>query len=88
MNLDSKTKEAMDILQEECGEAVVAISKCRRFGMDDHCDLVRKKFIMRQIVDRNHFFCQRNPIRIIFGLFFPFREVDGPMQLVFVKVTL
>lgn len=28
-------QEAMDILQEECGEAIVEVSKCRRFGFDD-----------------------------------------------------
>ncbi len=27
-------QEALDILQEECGEVIVEISKCRRFGMD------------------------------------------------------
>ena len=26
-------KEAMDILQEECGEVIVEVSKCRRFGL-------------------------------------------------------
>ncbi len=29
----SKQQEIMDILQEECGELVVAISKVRRFGL-------------------------------------------------------
>ena len=27
-------QEALDILQEECGEAIVEVSKCRRFGLD------------------------------------------------------
>jgi NTP pyrophosphatase (non-canonical NTP hydrolase) len=31
----NKITEILDILQEECGEVVVAISKCRRFGMDN-----------------------------------------------------
>ena len=31
----NKITEILDILQEECGEAVVAISKCRRFGMEN-----------------------------------------------------
>lgn len=31
----NKIKEILDILQEECGEVVVAVSKCRRFGLDN-----------------------------------------------------
>jgi NTP pyrophosphatase (non-canonical NTP hydrolase) len=31
----SKEKEAMDILQEECGEVIVAVSKISRFGLDN-----------------------------------------------------
>jgi NTP pyrophosphatase (non-canonical NTP hydrolase) len=31
----SKINEILDILQEECGEVVVAISKIRRFGIDN-----------------------------------------------------
>jgi len=31
----SKTQEIMDILQEECGELIVALSKVRRFGLDN-----------------------------------------------------
>ena len=27
-------QEALDILQEECGEVIVEVSKCRRFGLD------------------------------------------------------
>jgi len=27
-------QEALDILQEECAEAIVEVSKCRRFGFD------------------------------------------------------
>jgi NTP pyrophosphatase (non-canonical NTP hydrolase) len=27
-------KETMDILQEECGEVIVEVSKCRRFGLN------------------------------------------------------
>lgn len=30
-----KIEEILDILQEECGEVIVAVSKCRRFGMDN-----------------------------------------------------
>lgn len=32
----SKVQEALDLLQEECGELVVAISKCRRFGLEEN----------------------------------------------------
>ena len=31
----SKVQEILDILQEECGELVTAVSKVRRFGMDN-----------------------------------------------------
>ena len=31
----NKTEEILDILQEECAEVIQAISKCRRFGMDN-----------------------------------------------------
>jgi NTP pyrophosphatase (non-canonical NTP hydrolase) len=31
----NKVNEILDILQEECGEVIVAISKCRRFGMEN-----------------------------------------------------
>lgn len=33
--ISSKVNEILDILQEECGEVVVAISKVRRFGIDN-----------------------------------------------------
>lgn len=31
--MNNKTNEIMDILQEECGELIVAVSKVRRFGL-------------------------------------------------------
>ena len=31
----NKTEEILDILQEECAEVIQAISKIRRFGMDN-----------------------------------------------------
>lgn len=31
----SKLQEILDILQEECGEVVTAVSKVRRFGLDN-----------------------------------------------------
>lgn len=30
----NKIEEALGILQEECAEVIVEVSKCRRFGMD------------------------------------------------------
>lgn len=36
MDLDSKTKEVMDILQEECAEVIQAVSKISRFGIDNY----------------------------------------------------
>ena len=31
----TKVNEILDILQEECGEVIVAVSKIRRFGIDN-----------------------------------------------------
>jgi NTP pyrophosphatase (non-canonical NTP hydrolase) len=31
----NKTEEILNILQEECAEVIQAISKCRRFGMEN-----------------------------------------------------
>lgn len=31
----TKVNEILDILQEECAEVIQAISKCRRFGIDE-----------------------------------------------------
>lgn len=33
--MDTKTKEALDILQEECAEVIQAVSKISRFGLDN-----------------------------------------------------
>lgn len=33
--MDPKNKEVLDILQEECAEVIVAISKISRFGLDN-----------------------------------------------------
>jgi hypothetical protein len=32
--MDTKTEEALGILQEECAEVIVEVSKIRRFGLD------------------------------------------------------
>jgi NTP pyrophosphatase (non-canonical NTP hydrolase) len=34
--MDNKTKEVMDILQEECAEVIQAVSKISRFGLDNN----------------------------------------------------
>lgn len=40
---DAKIKEILDLLQEECGEVVQIISKCRRFGLEEKReDLVKE----------------------------------------------
>jgi NTP pyrophosphatase (non-canonical NTP hydrolase) len=31
----NKIDEILDLLQEECGEVVQMVSKCRRFGLDE-----------------------------------------------------
>lgn len=33
---ESKLPEILDLLQEECAEVVQAVSKIRRFGLDNH----------------------------------------------------
>lgn len=32
--MKSQIQEALDILQEECAEVIVEVSKCRRFGIN------------------------------------------------------
>lgn len=32
--MDARIQETLDILQEECAEVIVEVSKCRRFGLD------------------------------------------------------
>ena len=32
--MNERVQEILDILQEECGEVIVEVSKCRRFGLD------------------------------------------------------
>lgn len=34
--MNTKTKEVMDILQEECAEVIQAVSKISRFGIDNY----------------------------------------------------
>ena len=32
--MNARVQEILDILQEECAEVIVEVSKCRRFGID------------------------------------------------------
>jgi len=32
--MNTQIQETLDILQEECAEVIVEVSKCRRFGID------------------------------------------------------
>jgi NTP pyrophosphatase (non-canonical NTP hydrolase) len=32
--MNKQTQEILDILQEECAEVIVEVSKCRRFGLE------------------------------------------------------
>ena len=32
--MNPRVQEILDILQEECAEVIVEVSKCRRFGLD------------------------------------------------------
>lgn len=41
-NLSALQEEALTILQEECGELIVAISKMKRFGVNDFNPYDRK----------------------------------------------
>lgn len=34
--MNQRVEEALGILQEECAEVIVEISKCRRFGLDSN----------------------------------------------------
>ena len=41
--MDKKINEILDLLQEECGEVVQMVSKCRRFGLEEKReDLVKE----------------------------------------------
>ena len=33
-HMNERVQEILDILQEECAEVIVEVSKCRRFGLD------------------------------------------------------
>ena len=41
-----KVNEILDLLQEECGEVVQIVSKCRRFGLEE-----KRKNLVQEIAD-------------------------------------
>lgn len=52
--MGAKAQEILDILQEECAEVIVEISKCRRFGLDSvhhKTGLQHKKMLEQEIAD-------------------------------------
>ena len=52
--MDDRTQEILDILQEECAEVIVEISKCRRFGLESRhykTDIEHKEMLEQEIGD-------------------------------------
>lgn len=52
--MEAKTQEILDILQEECAEVIVEISKCRRFGLESRhykTDIMHKEMLGNEIAD-------------------------------------
>ena len=44
--MNPKVQEILDILQEECGEVVQIVSKCRRFGLEE-----KREQLVQEIAD-------------------------------------
>ena len=57
----SKINEILDILQEECAEVIQAISKCRRFGMDN-------VYIKGSGTQREHLVQELGDVRLLLSL--------------------
>lgn len=52
--MNKRTEEALGILQEECAEVIVEVSKCRRFGLNSihyKTNLEHKKMLTQEIGD-------------------------------------
>lgn len=49
----ARTNEILDLLQEECAEVIQAISKCRRFGLDNQhkSDKTQREELVQEIGD-------------------------------------
>lgn len=49
--MNERVQEILDILQEECAEVIVEVSKCRRFGIDStHKDGLPHSQVLEQEV--------------------------------------
>jgi NTP pyrophosphatase (non-canonical NTP hydrolase) len=52
--MNDKIEEALGILQEECAEVIVEVSKIRRFGLDEishHTNLSHRKTLEMEVGD-------------------------------------
>lgn len=52
--MNPKVQEALDILQEECAEVIVEVSKCRRFGLSSthyKTGLMHDKMLQNEVGD-------------------------------------
>jgi hypothetical protein len=52
--MNNKIQETLDILQEECAEVIVEISKCRRFGFDSthyRTEILHRDMLTNEIGD-------------------------------------
>jgi NTP pyrophosphatase (non-canonical NTP hydrolase) len=52
--MERKVKEALGILQEECAEVIVEVSKIRRFGLDElswHTNLSHRSTLEMEVGD-------------------------------------
>jgi NTP pyrophosphatase (non-canonical NTP hydrolase) len=52
--MNSKIKETLGILQEECAEVIVEVSKCNRFGLDSihyKTELLHSKMLEMEVGD-------------------------------------
>lgn len=45
--MNHQTDEIMTIMQEECGEVIVSVSKCKRFGLHDLVPNTKESNIQR-----------------------------------------
>ena len=53
--VEARTREILDLLQEECGELVQVVSKCRRFGLEENRErLVQEIADVSLLIDLLH----------------------------------
>jgi NTP pyrophosphatase (non-canonical NTP hydrolase) len=57
----NKVPEILDILQEECAEVIQAISKCRRFGMEN-------EYVKGEGTQREHLVQELGDVRLLIDL--------------------